>query len=389
MDRLRGIGRVLIFLVAVGGAAAIVVGALGLGGLNGELSLCSLGSPEDLYLESYIQMNAEALERPAGEDDTPVTFVVQPGETAADIALRLQEVGLVSDAELFRRYLQVEGLDAGLEAGTYTLRQTMTIPEIAVALQSGQQPEQQVTIREGLRLEEIAAAVAAQTGIAEDAFLDLATTGWREAGFDRYAFLASAPPEVSLEGFLFPETYRLAMEATAYDLLARMLDTFDQRVTEAIRQAAVDGGLTAYQMVTLASIVEREAAVAAERPVIAGVYFNRLEAGWLLNADPTVQYGLGFDPESGEWWPDLYFDALGITSLAEIDHPYNTYRIVGLPPGPICSPGLASIEAVAYPETTDYFFFMADCHVGDGSHLFAATEAEHFANYASCGGTPP
>jgi len=123
-----------------------------------------------------------------------------------------------------------------------------------------------------------------------------------------------------------------------------------------------------------------------ERPIIASVFLNRLDAGWPLGADPTVQYGLGYDETTGTWWRTLYFDQLGVESLAEIDHPYNTYRYPGLPPGPICSPGLASIEAVAFPADTDYFYFIVNCQTNDGSHLFAATEEEHYANFALCGG---
>lgn len=386
--------RTLAFALSLVAVAVIVGGGWWAlrhttGGPVSVCSLGSLGSPEEVVLESYIQTHAEDLQRPAGEDNTAVTFVVEPGETAADVAQRLKEAGLISDAELFRRYLQYEGLDAGLEAGTFTLRQTMTIPEIAQALQSGQRPERILTVREGLRLEEVAETVAAQTGIPQEEFLALVTTGWRSAGFDTYEFLASIPAEATLEGFLFPETYRLPEEATAYDVVARMLTTFGERVTPQMRLAAANRGLSFYEMVTLASIVEREAVVANERPIIVGVFLNRLAAGWLLNADPTVQYALGYDEQTGQWWPTLYFDQLGVTQLSEIDHPYNTYRYAGLPPGPICSPGLASIEAVAYPAETDYFYFIANCHADDGSHLFAVTEEEHYANYTSCGGTAP
>jgi UPF0755 protein len=386
--------RIVAFLLALASVAVIVGGGLWAfrrtGGLG--LSFCNLsaaGSPKEFALETYIKMHAEELQRPAGTDDTPVTFVVQPGETAASVAQRLQEAGLISNAELFRRYLQYKGMDAGLEAGTYTLRQTMTIPEIAEALQTGLRPERVVTIREGLRLEEVAAAVAVQTGIAEADFIAIVTTGWRATDLKDYPFLADLPPGATLEGYLFPETYRLPEEVTAYDVVARMLATFDARVTEEMRLGAANQGLTVHQLVTLASLVEREAVIPEERPVIAGVFFNRLRNGWLLNADPTVQYALGYDEKSGKWWRRLYFDELGVNSLADIDHPYNTYRYPGLPPGPICSPGLASIQASAFPAQTDYFYFLADCHKKDGSHLFARTEEEHNANYASCGGTVP
>ncbi|MCS7282165.1 MAG: endolytic transglycosylase MltG [Anaerolineae bacterium] len=384
--------RVGVFLIALVSAGAMVGVVLRAGGGAGGIGLCSLSAPpapKDVALETYIQLHADELRQPAGTDDTPVTFVVQPGETAAQVAQRLQAMGLIRDAELFRRYLQYKGMDAGIEAGTYTLRRTMTIPEIAEALQTGHRPERVLTVREGLRLEEVAAVVAAQTGIPEEEFRDFATTGWRASDLPvKYGFLNTLPPKATLEGFLFPETYRLPEKVTPYDVVARMLATFDARVTEEMRLAGANQGLTLYQMVTLASIVEREAVIPEERPIIASVFLNRLREGWLLGADPTVQYALGYDEKTGSWWRRLYFDELGITSLADIDHPYNTYRYPGLPPGPICSPGLASIQAVAFPAQTEYFYFIADCHKRDGSHLFARTEAEHNANYASCGGAP-
>lgn len=341
--------------------------------------LCGAGSPEELMIAAYLEANADRLEQPAGSDDTPVAFVVEPGETAGEIAARLQELGLISDAELFRRYVQYHKLDAGIEAGEFTLRQTMTIPEIAMALQKGHRPEQEVTIREGLRLEEVALAVASQTTISQDEFLTLATTGWRNAGL-AFDFLTSLPPTATLEGFLFPETYRLPEDATAGDLVERMLSTFDARVTLDMRAAAASRGLDVYELVTLASIVEREAVLDEERPLIAGVYHNRLADGWLLGACPTVQYALG-TPEN--WWPQFTLEA------TQVDSPYNTYRNPGLPPGPICSPGLASIRATAYPAETEYYFFLADCTKNDGSHLFAVTQEEHNRNYEKCGGQVP
>ena len=382
---MKKIGRGIAFavtLVVLAVAVFSIVGFLGrssLGTGGASLSLCALSSPDEMLIGFYLDANADQLDRPASDDDTPVTFVIEPGETVTEIADRLQELGLISDTELFRRYVQYHGLDAGIEAGEFALRGTMTIPQVAEALQRGQIPERAVTIQEGLRLEQVAAGVAAQTGISEEEFLALATNGWRESGL-AFDFLADIPPTATLEGFLFPETYMLAEDATAVDVLERMLRTFDERVTPEMRAAAANHGLNLYQMVTLASIVEREAVLDDERPLIAGVYSNRLVSGWFLNADPTVQYGIGFRAETGEWWPVLTLDDL------ELDSPYNSYRNLGLPPGPICSPGQASFDAAANPASTDYFFFLADCTKNDGSHIFAVTEEEHISNYRMCGG---
>jgi UPF0755 protein len=342
-----------------------------------SLSLCGLSSPDDLVIGAYLEANADKLEEPAGSDDTPVTFIVEQGETATTISNRLEQQGLISDAELFRRYAQHHGLDAGIEAGEFSLRQTMTIPEIAQTLQKGQRPEQVVTIQEGLRLAQVAATVASQTNISEEAFLQLTTTGWTtyaNAGLS-YDFLTTIPTTATLEGFLFPETYRLPEEATAEDLLDRMLSTFDARVTMDMQAAAAERGMNLYDLVTLASIVEREAVLDQERPIIASVYHNRLESDWTLDACPTVQYALG-SPDN--WWPPFTLEATDVSS------PYNTYRNLNLPPGPICSPGVASIRATAYPDQTDYFFFLANCHENDGSHLFSRTQEEHNRNYRVC-----
>lgn len=344
-----------------------------------SVTLCEISSPDDVVLGTYLEARADELRQPAGGDATPVTFVVQPGETAGDIADRLARQGLVSDAELFKRYVQFEGLDSGLEAGEFTLRATMTIPEVAQALQEARRPEQVVTVREGLRLEQVAGEVAQQTTITEDAFLQLATTGWRDQGY-AFGFLSELPTDATLEGFLFPDTFRLPENPTAGDLVERMLATFDERVTPQIEAFGTPLGMSLYQVVTLASIVEREAVVDEERPVIAGVFDNRLEFAWTLDSCPTVQYVLG---SPSDWWPPFTLEATTVSS------PYNTYQNLGLPPGPICSPGLASIRAAAQPADTDYFFFLADCTKDDGSHLFAVTEDEHYANYARCGGQVP
>lgn len=204
-----------------------------------------------------------------------------------------------------------------------------------------------------------------------------------------YSWLADRPPGSSLEGFLFPDTYELPEEATPAALVDVMLGTFDVRVAPEI-EGRLPGKMifdlemsdyrpmTVYDILTLASIVEREAVVDEERSIIASVYYNRLdpvhveETALRLSADPTVQYAKGYDAETGNWWNPM-LPGEGQT----IDSPYNTFRVQGLPPGPICSPGLASILAVLNPADTDYLYFHA---IGDGSHVFASTLEEHLQN---------
>jgi UPF0755 protein len=205
---------------------------------------CSL---ETLYLETYIESRRDALDTPYGSDDTAITFTVEPGQSVAEIAGNLKARRLISDTELFRRYVQVKRLDAGIQAGTYTLRQTMTIPEIARALQTAQAPDQVVTIPEGKRLEEMAELVAQQTDIDSTEFLMMAQTGWRETDLvQAYPVLAEIPLPHTLEGFLFPDTYRVALNATAYDLIDRMLENFARQVTPELREGFTAHGLTLY-----------------------------------------------------------------------------------------------------------------------------------------------
>jgi len=213
---LRPIARIALFAAAVLAlltVAANVTSSLRsvlLGAATGGISvgLCGVSSPDELAIGAYLQARASELAEPAGADDTAVTFTVEQGETVAQISERLVTLNLVTDAELFRRYVQYHGLDSGIEAGQFTLRQTMTIPQIAEALQEAQRPEQIITVREGLRLEEVAETVGAQTSILPDEFLALATHGWRDVGLaSEFDFLASLPPEATLEGFLFPDTY--------------------------------------------------------------------------------------------------------------------------------------------------------------------------------------
>jgi UPF0755 protein len=195
------------------------------------------------------------------------------------------------------------------------------------------------------------------------------------SGSDGYDFLANRPAEAptSLEGFLFPETYRIPKDYDAAQILDLLLGTFGERFTPEMVQAAAQKGMSVYQVVTLASIVEREAVVAEERSIIADVYLNRLEQGMYLQSDPTVQYALGYQEESGQWWKI----PMSLEVDMQVDSPYNTYLYGGLPPGPICSPGLASIQAVLEPADTAYLFFFSKF---DGSHAFAETYEEHLQN---------
>lgn len=324
-----------------------------------------------------------ALPSSAGTPRTgEVVFTIEPGETTAGIARRLAEQGLIQAIWpippdwLFRTWAWVRGMDGRLEAGRHLLRYGMTLDEILEALVTSPSVEEiTFIIREGLRLEEVAEVLEAQGVMSAEEFLEAV-----KRPYD-YDFLDDRPEDASLEGYIFPDTYTIPRAYTPTQVVDFILQNFDRRFDAGMRQEAQAQGRTIHEVVTLASIVEREAVVDAERPIIAGVFLNRLKAGMPLAADPTVQYAVGYNARQKTWWPVLYFDELGIESLAEIDSPYNTYRNVGLPPGPICNPGLASLRAALYPAQTDYYFFVAK-NDGSGEHAFARTPEEHAANVA-------
>ncbi len=369
---LRVLLRIAIFasVVLVLGCACLMAAyhfLLAPAGGDGELPV------EALALQLYLVLHANDLNRPVAPFAPDVDFEVEPGESAADIAERLYERGLIWDADLFRRYVRFHGLDSQLEAGHFRLSASMTIPEIAEALTSACPVEIVVQVIEGWRMEQIGELIDT-LGLAFSGAEFLALVGPGAERPDGFDFLAEIPPGGSLEGYLFPDTYRLAPDATPQELRDAMLRNFDSRVTPQMRADAAASGFTLYQVVTLASIVEREAIVPDERPLIASVYLNRLARGMNLDADPTVQYAIGYRPETGRWWNHLTFE-----DYTAVDSPYNTYLHPGLPPGPIANPGLDSIRAVIYPASTEFLYFRATCD-GTGRHNFATTFEEHLAN---------
>jgi UPF0755 protein len=328
-----------------------------------------LSTMEKTLVGIYLNIRRDEINTPPSSDDTFLDFSIRAGENGATVAARLERLGAVSDAELFRLLLRYWGVDAQIEAGDYLLRKNMTMSQVARELQHGRLRAKTVTIREGLRAEEVAHQLAGEGLVDQEEFILLV----RDDAFN-YDFLRDRPADApkTLEGFLFPDTYQFPVNVTTTEVIDLMLQNFDRRVTIEMRQQALDNGLNLFQALTLASIIEREAVVPEERPIIASVYLNRLRRGMYLEADPTVQYAKGYDSASGRWWPSL-----SLAELREVESPFNTFTRPGLPPGPICSPGLASIEAALNPADTEYLFFHAK---GDGSHAFATTFEEHLEN---------
>ena len=330
---------------------------------------------EDLALSLWLQSRAAEINDPLSADPAPIPFTVEVGETAISIAQRLQELGLISDAELFRRYLNYNRLDASLEAGDYELRRNMNMVEIGQTLQKAKFEEVMVAIPEGWRAEQVAELLTEEGIMDGEEFLQV----MRQGGGVEHPLLADRPAGQSYEGYLFPDTYRLPIPARPEDVIARMLDNLASKLPANTFDLATRQGLSIYEVLTLASIVEREAVHQEERPIIASVYLNRLKPGSpepYLRADPTVQYAMGYQPETDQWWKTPVI----LEEYSAVDSPYNTYLYIGLPPGPIANPGIDSILAVLQPAETNYLYFVA---FENGFHVFAETFAEHERNVAT------
>lgn len=333
---------------------------------------------ESQFLAFTLRLREDELHIPVGTNPQQRPFAIVPGEPARFVAARLYAAGFIHDADLFNLYLRVTGLERRIEAGNFILAETMTIPEIADALQTALFEEIPVTIPEGFRIEEIAERLADNNVMESDRFLAAVRAPRTLSIFEDYDFLADLPADASLEGFLFPDTYRFPVFASTPELvIAPFLNNFEAKVGEdGLRGGS--SGLSGRNLITLASIVEREAVQADERPLIASVYLNRLNSvcvgdvgGTYLQADPTVQYARG---TVGNWW----WKPQRIEEYATVTSPYNTYLNQGLPPGPIASPGLNAIIATQNPTPSDYCFFVATGD--DGRHVFARTLAEHQQN---------
>lgn len=359
--------------------AALVLFALVLIGvlLVGGLFIISDGDPITYIQTSIIRFSLGAREAElamtVSTDTSPVRFTVNSGDNPRAIAENLVVSRLITNADLFVDYVRAYQLDTRLEAGTYFLTQAQTIPQIAEMLTDSSSGQFAFRILEGWRIEEIAAIIeqSGYFGFSGADFLRVVGIG---AQIDpAFAQWAGIPAGASLEGFLFPDTYQLPASVTPDYLTEVLLENFRSRANVArIPELAAANGLTIYEAVTLASIIQREAVHEDEHPMISSVYRNRLAIGMKLDADPTVQYALGFDGST--WWQRIT-QADYTTAVS----PYNTYLNIGLPPGPIASPGISAIQAALQPAVSDYLYFQARC-TGDGYHNFAETFDEHLAN---------
>lgn len=295
-------------------------------------------------------------------DEVKVT--IPDASTSEDIGAVLADNGVIRSTLAFKIQVKKDGVGADLKAGTYNFKGTYSLSDVIDALVKGPAVSGvKVTIPEGYNQKQIIELLVSDGLVTEDAFLDAAANG--NYGYD---YLPAAGDSQRLEGFLYPETYYVDEDDTAETIIGMMLKEFDAQYTDEWRARVNELGLTTEEWVTMASIVEKEAVVETDRPIIAGVFYNRLDLGMLLQSCATVQYALG------ETKSVLSNEDVQIAS------PYNTYINYGLPPGPIASPGYDSLYAALYPTDTDYLYFVAK---PNGEHIFSVTYEEHLAAKAA------
>ena len=275
-------------------------------------------------------------------------FVIEKGTSASQVGFKLEEKGFIKSALAFKLYMQFTGQSSKIQTGEFRLTPSYSLFQTVTALFNGP-VELWVTIPEGLRREEIASKFATALD-KDDAFVT--------------EFMSASKGK---EGYLFPETYLFSREASASAVVTKMLSTFDSKTNNLENRS----GMSFEKAIVLSSLIERETKTDTERPMVAGILINRLNAGWPLQVDATVQYAVG---NSKNWWPILTLNDLAISSL------YNTYKNQGLPPTPIANPGLSSIKAALNPTANDYWYYI---HDDSGKIHYAETLAEHNANISN------
>jgi UPF0755 protein len=301
------------------------------------------------------------MERPfKGYADAETFVEIVPGSNPQSMGRALSDAGVIENALAFRIAVWLEGAGRRLQAGEYRFDAPMTPRAVVDRIVRGDVFLRPVTFREGLTIRQMAAIFEEKGFGTADEFVAAASKTGPIRELD--------PRAPDLEGYLFPDTYTLPRRTTADELVAHMVSRFETALTPEARQQAASRGLSVRELVTLASLVEKETAKAEERPLVAAVYANRLKVGMGMQCDPTVIYALER--------ASRYTGNLTRADL-QFDSPYNTYRHAGLPPGPIAAPGQASLEAAANPAAVPYLYFVSR---NDGTHAFATTLTEHNRN---------
>ncbi|EGO64250.1 endolytic transglycosylase MltG [Acetonema longum] len=289
----------------------------------------------------------------------PIIVTVKPGMSARDIGDMLYAKGLIKNVFLFRVVARIEGMENSLQAAEYAFTPNMSVQRMVKMLATGEISYRQFTIPEGYTINQIATLLEEKQLADAVKFKELAKD------LAPYEYIQHRPElAFRVEGFAFPDTYKVKQGITEEQLLRMMVYQFNEQFTQAMRDKAAQMGLSIYEVIILASLVEKEAQVEADRPIIAGVFLKRLKMHMPLQSCATIQYILGYPK------PELTIEDTQLPS------PYNTYLHMGLPPGPIANPGIAAIQAVLNPTQTDYLYFVAD---SSGRHHFSKTYTEHLA----------
>ena len=297
------------------------------------------------------------------QEEGSIHIVVQPGMGTSAIGELLQDNGIIDNALIFKLKSKLEKYDGKYQAGSFDLSPSMPMQDIMNALMSGKKETLRFTVPEGYTLKQTAQKLSQEGLVDESEFMDQL-----ENGDFSYRFLDGLEKnENRLEGFLYPDTYEIFTDASEYDIIDKMLAGFDQVFTDEYYTKASELDLSVQELVTIASLIEEETRVASEREIVSSVVYNRLKIGMNLRFCSTVLYALG-EQKSRLLYKDL-----------DVESPYNTYKYQGLPPGPISSPGKASLQAALYPAETDYLFFVVK-NDGSGEHNFAENESDFF-NY--------
>ena len=284
-----------------------------------------------------------------------INIEIKKGVSSKDISTLLLQKGLIGDSLAFNLLARIRGVVSGLKAGEYMLSSEMTPNEILNKIAKGQVVQHQITIPEGYNIYEIADVLQKNHFTKKDTFIALA--------FDPDTVKKLGLNATSLEGYLFPETYSFEKNVSDYEILKKMVDTFRKKImTHEIKADMEKSKLSFHEMVTLASVIEKETGKEEERPLVSAVFHNRLKKKMRLQSDPTVIYAL------------KDFDGNIRKKDLKVDSPYNTYRYGGLPPGPIANPGLNSIKTALRPANVNYLYFVSK---RNGEHKFSSNLKEH------------
>lgn len=306
----------------------------------------------------YYNNGLKAVSSVEGAEEIQV--VISKGSSVRSVSKTLEQKNIIKNRLVFELYCKINKKADKIKAGKYSISNSLEVPEILEVIVSGKALVDTVkfTIPEGYNLAQIIERIGS-LGVADSGEIEAAL----DVGKYKYDFISQIPErDKKLEGYLFPDTYEIYKDTTAETIIDKLLNRFNDIFTEEYKNRAEELNMTIDQVITLASIIEREAKLDSERKTVSAVFHNRLKKNMMLQSCATVQY-LFKEQKEVLTYKDL-----------EIESPYNTYKNAGLPPGPIASPGLKSIEAALYPEDVDYLYFVTK---GDGSHIFTKTYSEH------------